>query len=92
MSEYEEKNLEQATDMVRKLTNFVNAFGCPKKEFAKVLMHEHRTLQQSTFDLFLACIAEWAKQENYDLRNEATVKTCQQIVKMLDGVMSVPCI
>jgi len=88
----DESREEEAKVMVKKLIDFVNYFCFPKKEFAEALMREHRTLQQSTFDLFLTCIAEWAKQEHYDLRNEATVLTCRKIVELLDGATSVPCI
>lgn len=64
------------------------------KEFAALVLQEHRTLQQSMFRLFLGTINEWSKlQKNqYDLRNEYTVQTSKKIMEMLGGVKGVPLI
>lgn len=75
-------------EMARELTKFVNRLGNNKeeKEFCDALMREHRTLQQSVFSLFSAAIQEWAKQENFDARNEFTVNTCKKIVSSVDDM------
>lgn len=50
----------------RELANYVNCMGHDPKAFAEALMHEHRTLQQSVFSLFCACMNAWAKQEYHN--------------------------
>ena len=59
-----------------------------QKEFVKALMTEHRTLQQSVFDLMCKCIQTWAKtpEDRYDARNEFTIKTCKKIVDRVEEV------
>lgn len=56
-----------------------------KAGFADQLCHrEHRTLQQLSFGVMIACIKEWAKahsENRFDARNEATVKLCSEIVE-----------
>lgn len=83
---------KEAERVLAEILSFVNNYGMPKKEFAEALMRQHRTLQQSVFDLFLTCINEWAKQEHYDLRNEHTILTSRKIVEALDGNTYVPLI
>jgi hypothetical protein len=68
-------------EVVQTLSDFVNSFNCEYEDFAKEVMGEHRTLQQNIMRLFIATIQEWAKQENFDLRNEDTVKLCKRIIK-----------
>jgi len=91
------------TDMARKLSDFVNIMGGRKRNenFAKEIVNKtHRTLQQGIFGLFMYVVAEWAKAEeenNFDGRNEFTVKTCKKIVKenpdlFYNGKPVVPCI
>ena len=78
-------NKEEAQKVAEQVTNLVNNYSCDYKEFAKYLTtRTHRTLQQSVFRLITECITEWAKQENYDLRNEQTVKICKELVKVLE--------
>ena len=82
--------MSTAKDVVNELSKFANAM-CPKsEEFAEEVMREHRTLQQSMFGLFLRTIEEWAKQENYDLRNEYTVETSKKIMELLDDSSHTP--
>lgn len=75
-------------EMAKELSNFVNSLSSRRrqKEFCETLMREHRTLQQSVFGLFSAAIREWAKQENFDARNEFTIKTCKKIVSSVDDI------
>lgn len=83
---------EYAGETLQKLIRFVNKLSCPEKVFAKLMMNEHRTLQQSTMRLFLRTIEEWSKQENYDLRNEQTIKICKKIMEALGDNKSLPLI
>lgn len=81
-----------AGEAVQNLTNFVNKYTCPEKVFARLMMNEHRTLQQSTMRLFMATIEEWSKQEHYDLRNEQTIKICKKIMEALGDERHLPLI
>ena len=88
MEEWEAREEEKAKKVVRELSSFVNSMSRRPKFFVNEVMQEHRTLQQSMFGLFLACIEKWASLESgwYDGRNEATVMASKKIVAALDGV------
>jgi hypothetical protein len=83
MRSLEEK--KKVKTVVEALSNFVNNYSCPNREFAKQVMNEHRTLQQGMMRLFIATIEEWAKQEYYDLRNEDTIMLSRKIVETIQG-------
>jgi hypothetical protein len=68
------------SDLVNKM-----AHQPESKAFVDEITHSHRTLQQQSFELFMQCIAEWAKTDRFDDRNEYTVKTAKKIVAALDG-------
>jgi hypothetical protein len=69
----------------------INYMAFHPADFVEVVTRAHRTLQQSAFKLFMACIKEWATHEYYDARNEATVKLSRRIVAALgDDVDSIP--
>lgn len=79
-------------EMAQAFANWVN--GSSRGDFidfAEKLCHaEHRTLQQQSHQVFKLCQDEWAKiadkgAGHYDLRNEQTVKECQQIRDLLQG-------
>lgn len=74
---------ERVRNAVQALTNFVNSYSHDSKAFATELTYEHRTLQQSAFGLMLTCIDTWANlpENQYDGRNEYTIKTCRRIVE-----------
>ncbi len=76
---------ERTKNAVINLTEFVNSFGTDNKLFAQYLMNEHRTLQQSTMRLFVACIEEWSKQKHWDLRNETTIELAKKIMAALEN-------
>lgn len=63
-------------------------------EFAEELCRRtHRTNQQSAFQAMLYCIKLWAKHsvdQNFDLRNEATVKLSEKIWRMFFEEFSLP--
>lgn len=73
-----------ASEMVEMLDEWVNANNYPE-QIAAFALHMttrvHRTLQQGCMRLFIACIEAWATQENFDARNEATIKMAKLIVE-----------
>ena len=79
-------------ELLAEISKFANVMASQDAEFAAQVMREHRTTQQSIFGLFLRVIEEWSKQENYDLRNEYTVQTSKDIMKLLGGCSGTPCI
>jgi hypothetical protein len=80
------------SELITEISKFANVMSSQDAEFAAQVMREHRTIQQSIFGLFLKTIEEWSKQEHYDLRNEYTVQTSKEIMKLLDGCSGTPCI
>jgi len=75
-------------DAVDAFSDFVNNMSMQPKEFAELVMREHRTLQQSMFGVMLETIKMWAEMSEsgrYDLRNEYTVKTSKKIMELLDN-------
>lgn len=71
----------------RAVSNFVNGMGHKDQEFVDALMSDHRTLQQSTMRLFMACIKAWSEVEPAwcDLRNQDTIALAKLIVSATDG-------
>lgn len=77
--------------------DFVGWFNCFDEEsrqeaMSKVIMGEHRTLQQSVMRFFLYQMEQWAKTSNYDDRNEATIRKCQKIMEFLKDDKYLPMI
>jgi dihydrodipicolinate synthase/N-acetylneuraminate lyase len=79
-----------ADNALKTLSNFVNIMGHDSKEFADLLMHEHRTLQQQIMELFLHCCHAWAKQQSWDPRNEHTIKLAKEIAELNFGQPRMP--
>ena len=77
-------------ELIAEISKFANAMASQDAEFAAQVMREHRTIQQSIFGLFLRTIEEWSKQENYDLRNEYTVKKSKEIMGVVDNSSATP--
>jgi len=95
LNEWELNDKREAEEIVRKLSNFVNTMSRNPEHFVNAVMREHRTLQQSMFGVFMACVSQWAvlsDEGQYDLRNEATVKMSKKIMSALDGECYVPLI
>jgi hypothetical protein len=63
----------------------VNEMGFDVEAFADEVLREHRSLQQTAFGAFLACINRWAwlAPNERDLRNEFTVEKSREIVETL---------
>ena len=66
-------------DIVKEISNYVNSYMSDYKEFARLMSHEHRTLQQQFTKLCIAWLKELSETENYDLRNEGSVKFAKSI-------------
>jgi hypothetical protein len=78
--------MKDGRQLAREFADFVNNFSCNQSDFVETLLTEHRTLQQSAFDVMLNCIRTWSdmyEQGDYDLRNEDTCRICNQIVNQL---------
>ncbi len=79
--EWQQESNEQAREVVKAFSAWVNCMGHDNHPFVEAVMQEHRTLQQQMFEVMLACIDAWAKQEHFDARNEFTVSKCREIIE-----------
>lgn len=70
-------------DVAEQFMEGINTMSLNPKGFVEVVTNDHRSLQQSAFRLFAACIREWSEHEFYDARNEATVTLSKRIVAAL---------
>ena len=80
-------NYVEPEDVAKDLMRSVNTMSMDSDAFIRVVMMEHRTLQQSAFRLFYGCIKRWAEayaENRYDPRNEATCKACADIVELFN--------
>jgi hypothetical protein len=70
--------------MAEMLSEFVNgARSSDMEAFAEQMMREHRTLQQSTMNLFMTLVEAWDKcipTNRFDERNAAAVKLARKIL------------
>lgn len=86
MTSWEIAEDKEAKAVVDKMSRFVNGMSRHPESFVKYVTSEHRTLQQSMFNLFLACMKEWAACADkgwYDGRNEFTVKQSKKIMEAI---------
>jgi len=77
------------------LANSLNAFNTKgfNEEFARTIRNQHRTLQQNIMRSVLEvikCYADAYKNNLYDLRNEASVKLCHEIVEAFEDKFYLP--
>jgi hypothetical protein len=86
----ESEDKARATAQV--FSDWVNGMGHSKQAFVQAVMLEHRTLQQQMFEVMLACMAEWAKTEHYDARNEHTILKSREIMALFPDGTKVPLI
>jgi len=77
-------------EFAQEFSRFVNNYATDIEGFSEEVTRDHRTIQQNTFRLMVACIEKWAAQEQYDLRNEATVKACKEIVAKVESIKFLP--
>ena len=83
---------QEARDSAERILSDLNNMGFDRNHFADAVVHEHRTLQQSLFRLFMDVVERWAEmdtRELYDLRNEHTVRMSKKILE-IDGITAVP--
>jgi len=88
--DYWEKSNEQAREVVKAFSAWVNGMGHENQPFVDALMQEHRTLQQQIFETMIACMDAWAKTEHYDARNEYTIMKCREIMALFPNGTRVP--
>lgn len=88
--DYWDKSNEQAREVVKAFSAWVNCMDHKNAAFVEAVIQEHRTLQQQMFEVMLACIAAWANQEHFDARNEFTVFKCREIMEHFPGGAHAP--
>jgi hypothetical protein len=81
---------DKARAAVQALSDWVNGMGHNNQAFVEAVMQEHRTLQQSMFEVMLACMDAWAKTKHFDARNEFTITKCREIIQLFPGGPRVP--
>lgn len=87
LSDYKKEAYNKGEKIAVDLSNALNIMTFDKefiKGFIDGATQQHRTIQQSSMRCIYALIERWAKmaeEGQYDLRNESTVKFCQEIVK-----------
>jgi hypothetical protein len=81
---------EQGQQIIELLSKSSNSMGNEKylvQGILNGLIKEHRTLQASIVRTLLTSLTKWGKDadvfHNYDLRNEAAVKTVMKIVPIV---------
>ena len=76
--------------IVEMVFDHINNFCFDPKKFVEYASRQHRTLQQTFTNLCFAWIRHLASLEEnqYDGRNEASVKVCKEIVEKVDYVKS----
>jgi len=87
LEDYKREAYDKGAKVALDLTNALNSMTFDKeviKGFVSGMTQKHRTIQQSSMRAIYALIQQWAKMGEdgqYDLRNEGTVKFCQEIVE-----------
>lgn len=77
---------EEAEQMAKEVTDFVNAIGFDHKTFVETVARQHRTLQQNFTRLCVAWLELLAKNPyGHDLRNEASYELAKKFVERLDS-------
>ena len=80
--DYEKEAVIKAKEAAKALTDLVNAYSYKQREFVDEITNSHRTLQQSTGELFFMVIQRWAKMYEdgwIDARNETICKMSAEI-------------
>lgn len=70
-------------EMAEQFAGFVNMMTHDREEFAEGVTSEHRYLQQEMFMAMLKCIEKWSEHQNYDARNEYTIKASKAMIQGL---------
>ena len=91
LEDYKKEAYDKGQKIAKDLSDALNNMTFDKeviKGFADGMTQQHRTLQQSSMRAIYELIGRWAEMGRtgqYDLRNEATVKFCQEIVSKCEG-------
>lgn len=72
-------------ELVSSMSDFVNSYLPDTNEFVDMMSREHRTLQQSFTRLCVAWLERLAREERYDLRNEASVMLGREFVSRVES-------
>jgi hypothetical protein len=78
---------ERAKQVEEYFSSYVNNMSHDPELLVRLITTEHRTLQQSMFNVMMKCIEKWAedyRKDSYDLRNEYTCKISEYIMKALE--------
>ena len=91
LDDYKKEAYDKGQKIAKDLSNALNSMTFDKeviKGFVDSMTQQHRTLQQSSMRAIYSLIQRWAVmagEGQYDLRNEATVKFCQEIVSKCEN-------
>ena len=87
LDDYKKEAYDKGEKIAKDLSNALNSMTFDKeviKGFVDGITKKHRTLQQCSMRAIFELIQRWAEMGRtgqYDLRNEGTVKFCQEIVE-----------
>lgn len=80
-----------AEEMCNTLNSFNNAED--RQQFVEAISRQHRSLQQQTIGLLMEVVAKFAKMRkdnDYDLRNDAATKLCNEIYEEFGDKFRMP--
>ena len=77
--------VREGREMAEQLAQFTNSFdnGC-QQAFAEGMLRQHRTLQQNVVRMFMSYMDMLAEQDDYDLRNQASIRLAKRIKRLMD--------
>jgi len=77
--------IREGKEMANQISCFVNSFNTDKiNACAEQMTKEHRTLQQNMMRMFIKFVELEAKQDDYDLRNQASIRLSRKIVELIE--------
>lgn len=81
---YDEQREKAAKEAQSKVADAINHMGLDIDQVARLYMTEHRTGQQTFMRVAWRIIQEFAKQDHWDGRNEATIKLAKFLVNEVE--------
>ena len=91
---YRLNNNDRREVLAKLISTFVNGADSDTfKELATDMSHDHRTLVQQKFQLFLQfcqVLASNYKNDRYDARNEYACQIASKVMELTNGVAGVP--
>lgn len=73
-------------EVVQVMSDYVNSSASDYSEFARLMSFEHRTLQQNFTRLCVEWLRKLAETENFDERNEASIRFAKSIEDKLTAL------